>query len=213
MYFPKSQITPNLYTNGGEYAYASNKKEYKGYYWRLATGKVYTGKTPQDPPVELLIPITQEDYKILGPTIEIYDGDYDGLKENNITQNYDEIGVKTYSNLKSININQKFLIPVYNPSIPTQQDYQVGEYRRYFCKKTNETIYLEINKDTYDKLINKNPEIYFQYYQPFNIPWRLIGSKEQVYTTNKNIVELTMKQQKLPMFDLYIKKDYTKYYK
>ena len=73
------------------------------------------------------------------------------------------------------------------------------------CKMTDE--------DIYNKLISKDPIIAFQYYQPFNIPWQLTGDKEQVFKTNRNIVELTMKQQNLPQFDLYLKKDYTKYYK
>ena len=55
--------------------------------------------------------------------------------------------------------------------------------------------------------------IYYQYYQQFDIPWQLTGDETQVYKVNKNIVELTMKQQKLPMFDKYIKEDYLKYYK
>ena len=81
----------------------------------------------------------------------------------------------------------------------------------YFCKKSNEILYLEISKDTYNKLISKDSTIAFQYYIPFNIPWQITGTKEQTYKVNKNIVELTMKQQKLPMFDMYLKKDYTKY--
>jgi hypothetical protein len=92
-------------------------------------------------------------------------------------------------------------------------DYQIGEYRRYFCKKTNEIIYLEINKDTYDKLVGKDSKILYQLYQPFNLPWQLTGDKSQVFIINKNITELTSKQQKLPMLSEYLKNDFTKYYK
>ena len=107
---------------------------------------------------------------------------------------------------------KKTILPYYSPVLPTQQDYQIGEFRRYFCKKTNEIIYLEINLDTYNKLIGKSSTILYQFYQPFNLPWKIAGNKTQVYTTNKNIVELTMKQQSLPQFDLYLKKDFIKYY-
>ena len=109
--------------------------------------------------------------------------------------------------------DENTLLPTYSPTLPTQQNYQTGEMRRYFCKKTNELLYLEISKDTYDKLIKNDSTIAFQYYQPFNIPWQLTGNKEQVFTTNKNITALTMKQQKLSQFDKYLKEDYTKYYK
>ena len=43
-YYPKSQITPNLYTNGGEYMFASNSKEYIGYYYKISNGKIFAGR-------------------------------------------------------------------------------------------------------------------------------------------------------------------------
>jgi hypothetical protein len=40
MYYPKSQIIENLYTNGGEYGYFTNPfQEYKGYTIRLRASK------------------------------------------------------------------------------------------------------------------------------------------------------------------------------
>jgi hypothetical protein len=212
MYFPKSQIIPNLHTNGGEYIYASNKQEYIGYYWKLASGKVFTGKTPQDTPNQLLVPmvvipntpnnVPNLYLEIALNAIQLYEPDVDAENE-----------ILTYASLKNIDVNTQTLLPYYSPTIPTQQDYQTGEFRRCFCKKIDEIIYLEINKETYGKLIKKDPTIAFKYYQAFNIPWQLTGDKEQVYKINRNIVELTMKQQKLPQFDLYLKKDYTKYYR
>ena len=211
MYYPKSQITTDLYTNGNEYVYTSNKQEYIGYYWKTSSGKVFTGKTPQDTPIQQLTPIEipySEPSNINNSFLEssinalnLYEPDYE-----------EEVRIITYAFLKNIDTNVKILVPIYSPTLPTSQDYQIGEMRRYFCKKINEISYLEINKDTYDKLIGNNPTIAFQYYQAFNVPWQLTGDKEQVFKTNRNIVELTMKQQKLPQFDLYLQKDYTKYY-
>jgi len=195
-YYPKSQITTDLYTNGNELFLQSDGSPYTGYYYKTSNGSYYSGKTPQDTPSVKLIPLS-----VL----------------NNIQTNNNP-------NLQYINSSQEsidyplfkdatILLPYYSPTIPSQQDYQIGEFRRYFCKKTNEIIYLEINKDIYDKLVKKDSTVAFQYYQPFNISWQLTGDKEQVFKINRNIVELTMKQQKLPQFDLYLKKDYTKYYK
>ena len=45
-YYPKSQITINLYTNGKEYFLINTQIPYTGYYYKLSTGKKYTGKTP-----------------------------------------------------------------------------------------------------------------------------------------------------------------------
>lgn len=196
MYYPKSQIKTNLYSNNN-FTIIETQKLYTGYYWETSTGKYYTGKTPQDTPTLELTPYDNEDG-------ELFD-----LAQNT---NFIVSSYSIYTLLKNIDTNQTPLIPSYSPTYPTQQDYQVGEFIRYFCKKVNELIYLEINKDTYNKLSSQDPTIAFQYYIPFDIPWQLIGDKEQVYKINKNITELTMKQQKLPQFDLYLKKDYTKYY-
>jgi len=198
MYYPLSQITTNLYTNGDEYALISSNKPYTGYYWRTSQGKSYSGKTPQDLPNEELIPFTPEN----------------GPSKNEIINSYynkDESSNVRYLNLT--NPPPPSLIPYYSPNIPTSKDYQIGEYRRYFCKKTNEIVYLEINLDIYEKLLNQDPKILFHLYQPFNLSWVLIGNKEQVYKINKNTTELTSVKQNLPMLSKYLKEDYTKYYK
>jgi hypothetical protein len=194
MYYPQSQVTTNLYTNGGEFQVKSTKQPYVGYYFTTSTGVSYTGRNQNDIPVlelETLVVIGEEQ-----------------------TQNIEVITLSTpiYDFLKPLESNQIFK-PTYNPNIPTQQDYQIGEYRRYFCKKTNELIYLEINKDTYDKLVEQDPTILYQLYQPFNLSWQLTGDIEQVYKINKNITELATKNQKLPMLSAYLKMDFTKYYK
>ena len=65
MYFPKSQIKPNLYTNGGEYLLAPTKQDYKGYYYEVSSGQRFTGKTPQDGPNILLLPVKQEENQFI----------------------------------------------------------------------------------------------------------------------------------------------------
>ena len=39
MYYPKSQIQTNLYTNGGELMTRLGKREYIGYYYEVSDGK------------------------------------------------------------------------------------------------------------------------------------------------------------------------------
>jgi hypothetical protein len=198
MYYPKSQITTNLYTNGnkGDELYLqSDGSLYVGYYYKTSNGSYFSGKTPQDIPSVRLIPSSLlNDTQNNNPNLQYINTSQDSID---------------YPLFKDENI----LIPYTSPTLPTQQDYQIGEMRRYFCKKSNEISYLEISKDTYDKLIKNDSSIAYQYYTPFNISWLLTGNKEHVYTVNNNIVELAMKQKKLPQFDLYLKKDYTKYYK
>lgn len=44
MYYPKSEITPNLYTNGTELVNNVTGAYYKGYYFATSDGKYYTGR-------------------------------------------------------------------------------------------------------------------------------------------------------------------------
>lgn len=193
--------------------YANSQQEYKGYYWKTSSGKIFSGKTPQDYPIKLLIPMVptyegnNEDllYKVYTNGANYYLEDNVGFMDYNINE--------IYYSLKNINISNKILVPTYFPNIPTEENYTNSEYTRYFCKKINELIYIEISKKTYDDLVNKNPTISYDYYQPFNISWKLTGDKNNVYNVNKNIVTLIMKNQKLPMFDKYLNEDYLKYYK
>jgi hypothetical protein len=216
MYYPLSQITPNLYTNGNEYKIISTQENYIGHYWKNSKGQLFTGKTPQNPPnqeLTLIIEASPNSEASLTSPIQdkmtifpIWDADSPFLEDI-------DFEIVTYLTLKNIPLNTSITIPTYSPTIPTPTDYQIGEYRRYFCKKTNEIIYLEINKDTHDKLVSKDSTILYQLYQPFNLPWQLTGDKSQVFITNKNITELTSKQQNFPMLSEYLRNDFTKYYK
>lgn len=219
MYYPQSQITSNLYTNGNEFIYVNTGLPYIGYYWKVSNGKHFTGKTPQDTPNEEIIKSTSDRSQvILDPSYSstisevalAYDAPY--VYDENV---YNESSILTYLSLKKISIIEPptTIVPAYFATLPTPQDYQNTEFRRYFCKKTNEIIYLEISKENYDKLLAQDPQIQFQLYIPFNLPWQLTGDREQVYKTNRNITELVSVRQKLPMLAEYLKMDFIKYYK
>lgn len=174
MYYPKSQIQENLSSNGN-LSYKSNGNPYYGFYYKLSTGKYFTGKTPQDGPNEELI---------------LFQDELNGFSL----------------------VDENSKTPIYYLNAPTDNDYQFGSFIRYFCKKANELIYIEISKQTFDKLVNKDPKIYWELYVPFSIKWKLTGSREAVYKTNKNLVELIIQNQKLYQFDNYLKKDYLKFW-
>ena len=53
-YYPLSQIQTNLYTDGTEFT-TLDGVAYTGYYFKTSTGKLFTGKTPQDLPNQELI--------------------------------------------------------------------------------------------------------------------------------------------------------------
>lgn len=210
MYFPKSQITPNLYTNGNEFVYANTKESYAGYYFKVSTGKYFTGRNQDDRPNLELIINTFGDTTQVDPIIN---NALETATTNNYTISapYSTITVG-YDNLTNNKYQTITLTPTYNPALPTQQDYQNGEFRRYFCKKTNEIIYIEIDQKTFDQLVVKDPQILWQLYQPFFITWQLTGDKETVARVNKNSVELTSFRNRFPRLAEYLKLDFTKYY-
>jgi hypothetical protein len=199
MYFPKSQIKPNLYTNGGEFSIATTNQEYIGYYFKTSTGKYYTGRNQDDRPNEELTSLIIDTTTSNTP-----------LSIESAVIVVDPI----YSYVTNIPVSSTLtFIPIYSPTSPTQQDYQNGEFQRYFCKKTNQIQYIEINLDQFSKLKAKDPQIEFSLYEPFTITWILTGNKENVAKVNKNIVELAEKRNRLPKLGEYLKFDYLKYYK
>ena len=205
MYYPKSQITPNLYTNGDEFTLSSTGQSYIGYYFKISTGKYFTGRNQDDRPNVELIPLQSS----LSPTIPALTNAqtaYSSLVNTFESTNEEYLSLKPQ-------LTKNSFIPYYNPVLPTQQDYQNGEFRRLFYKKTNEILYIEINQEVYSKLEAKDSQILWQLYEPFNLTWQLTGNQEQVAQTNKNIVELESRRKKLPKLGEYLKFDYLKYYK
>ena len=223
MYYPKSQIKPNLYTNGDEYIIQATQAPYIGYYYAISTGQYFTGRTPDDTPNQELIKITSTQQigltqNSFSPSRNISTPIFNSPRlqaVDAIVDNNNSNSPLDYAQLKSINTftESVTLVPSYIAPIPTQQDYQNGEFRRYFCKKGNEILYLEIDKTTFDKLVAKDPQYLFSLYEPFNLPWQLTGVKEEVERTNRRIVELTSNRLKLPQLGRYLKDDYLKYYK
>jgi hypothetical protein len=202
MYYPLSQIKTNLYTNGGEYFILNTNEPYIGYYFKTSNGKYFTGKTPQDLPNQELVNIS---------TLNNVNEINDPLLSPIIIEQEDTNNIP-YLNLSNQNLTNITYNPYYSPTLPTPQDYQNEEFQRYFCKKTNEIQYIEINQTQFDKLVIQDPQIEFSLYEPFTITWQLTGDKQTVARVNKNVVELTMIRQKLPKFNLYLKEDYTKYF-
>lgn len=210
MYFPKSQIKTNIYTNGGEYILSTTKEEYKGYYYKLSNGKLYTGKSPNNKPNILLLPGTklndsQSSYSQNAPPNNI-------IISNSVEEGYE---IYPSMNFKLYPQNRNYIprgIPQYNPTTPNPPDYELGMFQRYFCKKNNELIYIEIDKSTQQQLNSQNPQIAWDLYSAVSLNWYLKGDKEKIFNVNKNLVSLIETQQKWYGFSQYFKDNYLKYY-
>lgn len=194
MYYPKSQIKPNLFTNGGEYILSTTQEEYKGYYYRISSGQAYTGKNPQQGYNILLTQISQTSTQ---ETIQ------SPLKEIRPLTNF-EYNAPNAPLVRSI--------PQFNPTIPTDQNKQNGQFTRYFCKKNNELVYSEINLETYTQLSTQNPQIAWDLYTPVSLTWQIQGDKNSVYASNQSSVYLVEKNQNWYGFSQYFKGDFLKYY-
>jgi hypothetical protein len=217
MYIPKSKSKINLYTNGGEFLLAFNLIDYIGSYWSTYNGEFFTGKTPFDKPSFKLIlknnpQLSPENSTFLSSKIAIFD--YVSTVDEKLSQSINFELVSDYLKLKNINQNnsKELEIPKIYFYSPTESDYKLGEIQRYFCKRSNQNIYIEISKEYFDKLINKDSLVLYTLYIPISIPWQISGDKASVLKTNFNIVKQAELKQNLPGLSKYLD-DYLKFYR
>ena len=190
MYFPKSYITPNQYSNGELFLIGSNTP-YIGYYFTVLKGKAYTGRYPNDgEQLELTLPQSS-----ITPTQEEEEGN--SFYDHRFTPPN-----LLYSQINSVSQSPtNFKLTPYYPT-PTQQDYKLGEFTRYFSKKVNEEIYVETQTLTKNVL-----------YISFSLPWSITGDKDSTYNLNKRIIELKEEQLNINGLGAFLKFNYIQYYK
>ena len=199
MYYPKSQIKTNLYTNGGEFVILGTTQEYSGSYWKTSAGKYFTGVSPDDRPYKELTIIKPQPQSTESNQVETVE-----LSED----------VKNYSLAKKVDLNNIPIVkvPLYYLPSPSTEDYTLGSFTRYLCKRSNQNIYIEINKDTFDKLTSKSIEYDFSLYSPFKLTWTIKGdSISTVANINKSVVLTTERQLKITGLKEYFK-NYSQFY-
>jgi hypothetical protein len=192
MYFPKSQIIPNLYTNDNKLVYKGTSTPYQGYYHILSNSTLFSGKNPQDGQPRELSYTKKTEYS-------------DGVGETSTVLNstYDKIRFKT-KNIQSLSSLIEPIPYIPSPSFPA--------FTRYLVKKANEIMYIEVSQDIYNKILNKDKQYNWPAYIPFTIYWTTAGnSKNEVATINENIVMLEERRQKLYGLSTYFK-NYSEFY-
>lgn len=200
MYFPKSQIKPNLYTNGGELVYKSNLSSYKGPYFSVSSGKFYTGAYPSNSSIELIIPPIEEikispllsnEYDFTPAYALDDDEDFSPPVEKSyiIGGNTGDRKNQTYISLTSIPGDKLIPIP-YTPQ-PTEEEINQEEYLRYFSKSNTQNLYTEINKTLFEQFASRDPLVAFEFYTVTFLSWSLGKNSSQV---NKNMVLLKEKE-------------------
>ena len=219
MYIPKNRLITNLKTNQGEFVYKDTNVPYNGVYWKSYDGKYFTGKNPNDAPTREIEISTQPatdnstsniNFQISPLFVSVPDLD-DSIDLPFIDSLSPDF---TYLILKKVDLNKseiKYLPSQYYPK-PTQDDYNLGAFSRYFVVKSNENIYLEVNKDTYDSINNQSPDWAWELYVPFTILWTLTGERDNVFITNRNITQLTEQRLKRRGLQEFLKQNYLKFY-
>jgi hypothetical protein len=197
MYFPKNKIKTNLYTTGREFVYVDDNFPFTGYYYSLYNGKYFEGKSP-----------TKGNREII-PVSTLPEGENTGNQPDYIVDS----GDKKLAYIIETNQTQILPLPFYPQ--PTEKDYTTGQFRRYFCKKVNENIFLEINKTDYNALFNKDSNYVFSLYTPLYLYWYLTGDKDQVATINKRVTLQAQNLLQLPGLSKFVESigGYLKFYK
>tara|TARA_R100001443_G_scaffold41079_1_gene54485 strand:+ start:8697 stop:9356 length:660 start_codon:yes stop_codon:yes gene_type:complete len=188
-YYPKSQIKKDQYTEGSEYRIKATQVPYKGYYYCISNGNKYTGRFPGDGPNQVLEPTFNTD-----PANPTQASTQTPLQEILITDqekypyDFTDFDSGTYNRIKNVKPISRF-IPSPNITFPTDKDMKKGSFVRYFCKKNNELIFFEIDKSTYNKLIEKKKDIVWELYTATKITWNLTSaSRASLFIVNRNRV-------------------------
>ena len=143
-YYPSSQIETNLYTNGGEYIVKLSKFNYIGFYYKTSDGKLYAGKTPEGRGQIELIPTPSTDPTIPPSPSSLSTPLTLGNDQPKYPGPYNDFDTSFYSDTLNNSFTNRYPPTPYY-SQPTKEEEEIGEYRRYFAKKTNELIYSNIN--------------------------------------------------------------------
>jgi hypothetical protein len=208
-YYPKSQVKTDLYTNGNEYRLSSTKKEYKGYYYKTSSGKLYTGANPMLPPSFLLEPISPalDDVQENTSSPSLPSSTY--LQKLSTTIQIDTI-TPSATNYNPGN-TQTRIIPQFSVTLPTADDKKRGFFIRYFCKKNNELIYFETSQSDHDRIKNQDPSTAYDLYSVVSLKWYITGDPSQVISQNIVQINQASSINEWLGFIQYFKGDFTKY--
>ncbi len=149
-YIPKSKINISE-TSGGDLVVKSTNQNYIGKYIELSNGKYYVGDNPSQLNEELIITPS-----------------FNKLGNNENTRIYNVLKPKRAKFQSEIN-------PIYpSKNLPTQEDYDIGYYIRYFVKKVNEPRgYMEVSFDIFNSILQQKKEYDFYLYEIGSITWNL----------------------------------------
>lgn len=195
MYIPKSKIQSNLFTNGGEYLL--DGVDYTGRYYLLYNGKAYTGIDQYDGTPQLLVKYTPQNS--LTANDRVTDDLVFPFERASSTEDYSSI-TPTVAPLVQA--------PLQYFSNPSPSEISIGEMIRYFLKRFNDQRFVEVNLETYNGINNKDKKYAWELWIPFEVPWVIKGSEEEVVKSNKQIVYYTEQRYKVRGLAKFLKNNF-----
>ena len=207
MYYPKSQIKTDLYTNGEKFVTSKDGVAYQGNYFSTSDGLYFTGRNPNNKPN---FPLTLNQSSPLSPSRDTNILTY--REDSSNYYNY-PIGYSLALSSDITNTSTPPSLPTQTIVLPTKEEYKITEYQRYFVKKINEIIYIEITQEEYKRYVNQDINVSYQLYAPFTLPWVISGNRNNVYNVNKKTVERIQSNNLLQGFKSYFKNRYDQYFK
>ena len=189
-YYPQTRIKTDLYTRGTAYRLPDGTP-YTGRYYLLYDGTAYEGANPIVGTNQQLTPIDQQ-------LITVSNSTASPSTQYTLTTAKKSFSDRTNS-LDLSNLQLGELTPYY--PIPTQSNYQLGYFTRYFAKNTTGPGYiLEISENDYANVKNGVYNSTNVLYEITTLLWQLTGplndkrlSQYQVqggvFDTNKRVTE------------------------
>lgn len=161
MYFPKSKIAENQYTDGTEYQRKDNGQPYTGKYCKLSDGRFFSGKTLTNTSIEL---------------VKIEKNDTLSFLRSPALRSI----IQKSQSLLNLNKKKELKASVIKP---TPSDYQRGFLIRYFAKKLSASPIqiFEINSQDHNDVITHSDK-YLSLYQTTVFSWKITGPDHDMST-------------------------------
>ena len=217
MYVPKNRIKENLYTPGDEYVIKSNRENYSGFYHSLWNGRTYTGKTTNDSNVREIVSEVVSEIVFLPPEststnrIALFLNDPDPIVQEG---KWIQRDVQTFLSLNGkdpLDDQPRQMPQVYYPT-PTEDDYKLGTFTRYFVVKINELQYIEVSEEGYEEVINKSKKVVWELFTPFKFQWTIDGVESNVFDINRDQVLIIQQSINRIGFTEFLRNNYLKFY-
>ena len=173
-FYPPSKLTVK-YTPGNEFI-RRNSQMYVGDYIETSDGRYFEGNNKKNLKNEIYLDFLLDEEGTSG---------FGGSKHTRV---FNVINDNTRKYLEKVS-----KVPTFK-TFPTEENYEIGYYKRYFLKRINGSHYMEISKKVHDSILAKEGKYDHNLYIIGKINWHLIGNT----IIKKNSEEILKAQNRHP---------------